>query len=367
MGWRGRRGRRHAGLCLDGVRPVCQIVACNRRCPVRVSYFSLLEFDSRALPEREAFATFASAMVNFEVTAAGDGPFTAQAKAWKVGAIVIARLLSSPVRYARSAARIAADEVDHLYINLHLDGHLVADCGAGPLSGGSGSLLVVDLRHPCWMDVGDIDQIAVAIPRRLLSRLRPFEAHGLMITGGLADLLGRSLCAVTDSLADLDAAHGPVVERMIVDQVCDTLLQALQAGDAGRSRDALLVSRVRTLMDDHLSEPLDAAAICAALGVSRSSLYRAFEGRGGVLRDLQRRRLRRVRAHLETAGETRSIAVLAELTGFADKAHLTRAFKREFGVTPSQVRAQTTTRKPIIAVAEHQAAQLFHTWVSRLE
>ncbi|MBS0333634.1 MAG: hypothetical protein JSS35_12775, partial [Proteobacteria bacterium] len=85
-----------------------------------------MRFESSALPEGDRFATFASAMVNFEVTQAGDRPFAARAAAWKVGAVVIASLHATPVTYRRSEARTAADEANHFYVNLHLDGRVAA-------------------------------------------------------------------------------------------------------------------------------------------------------------------------------------------------------------------------------------------------
>ncbi|MBU1375933.1 MAG: helix-turn-helix domain-containing protein [Alphaproteobacteria bacterium] len=330
--------------------------------------FPVLEFDSHTLPPDERFPTFASGMVNFDLTAPAAAPFAAVATAWKVGAIVIAEIRSSPVRYDRSSARILRDEVDHLYVNLHLKGRVVADCGAGARIGSPGSLLVVDMRQACEFEVADVHEIAVAIPRRLLvPRLQPFDAHGLLTRGPLVRLLGRSLQAVLRSLPELAPGQSGVVERMVVDQVCDTLLDALRAGEAGRAREATLTVRVHALMDAHLAEPIDPAWICATLGVSRSALYRAFEDKGGVLRDLQVRRLRRVRAWLETPGETRPIAALAALTGFADKAHLTRAFKREFGLTPGEVRARAGETREVAPAVDDQAARLFNQWVSALD
>jgi AraC-like DNA-binding protein len=333
----------------------------------RVSAFSLLRFDTGSLPADERFAAFASGIANFDVTPATDGPFAAQAVAWKVGALVIGRLSSDAIRYERTEARTLSDAIDHFYVNFHATGEVAADAGAGLVRGGPGSLLVIDMRQPCAMEVRGA-RISIAVPRQLLlPHLRSHDPHGLVATDGLAQLLGRSLYAAARSLPGLAARHAPAVERMLVAQIGETLRDVLQSGDARRSRQELLVGRVRAYVDAHLAEPLDAAAICAALGVSRSSLYRAMADRGGVQRYLRERRLRRVRALLETPGETRPLAALAELTGFADKAHLSRAYKRAFGVTPGDVRARTAQRPPHTAAAKSEASKLFRGWVSALD
>jgi AraC-like DNA-binding protein len=333
-----------------------------------VTGFSVLRFDSSSLDSDSRFPTFASGMVNFDVAATGPAPFAARAEAWKVGSLVIASLWSTPLVYHRSEARVLADTTDHIYVNLHVSGHLTADCGAGPSSCGPGSLLVVDMRQPCVMDVGDAKQLSVALPRQqVLPRLGGFDPHGLTSTGGLTPLLIRTLVALVESLPELDAQHGPALERMIVDLVAEALLEALRPARARRRRDDALVSRVRSYMDARLAQPLEAGEICAALGVSRSSLYRALEAHGGVRRYLRHLRLRRVRAHLETPGETRSLDDLAELTGFADRAHLARAFKHAFGETPGQVRALAAARAPAAPAIDDEAPKRFGEWLAGLD
>jgi AraC-like DNA-binding protein len=332
-----------------------------------VSCFSLLRFDSEALPEAERFAAFTAGMVNFDSAPLGAAPFEAQARAWKVGAVVLAQARSSDLAHDRPLARVLADDVDHLYVNLHLTGRVTADCGDRPVTLGAGSLIVIDMRQPCRMALYGCERISVGVPRRLLApRLEGLDPHGLSVSGGLVPMLGAMLGAVCAGLDDLEPGHGAAVERMVVDQVCETLLDSLRGGAAGEPQAGLLAGRARAFIDAHLAEPLDAAAICAALGVSRSRLYRAFDGKGGVLRALHLRRLRRARALLEGAGERRSLAALAEATGFSDKSHLARAFKREFGLTPSQARALALGRTPVSA-GEGEAAALFASWISALD
>ncbi|MBS0361678.1 MAG: helix-turn-helix domain-containing protein [Proteobacteria bacterium] len=320
------------------------------------------------LPEPERFPTFASAMVNFELSPEGDRPFAAQASAWKVGAVVIASLHATPLTYLRSEARLAADQVDHLYVNLHLDGGLVADFGGGPVRCGTGTMIAIDMRRPCRLHVGDMRSLSVAIPRQiLLPRLAGRNPHGLVSHGGLIPVVAKTLRAILDSLPDLEARHVPALERVVVELVGDALLDGLPTADAARAQDEALASRARALMESRLAEPLDAARLCAELGVSRSSLYRALEGRGGVRRYLLQLRLRRVRAHLETPGDNLSLADLAERTGFADKAHLAKAFKREFGLTPGSARAAAARATPIVPALDHAAARAFGDWVSDLD
>ncbi|MFG1393670.1 helix-turn-helix domain-containing protein [Xanthobacter agilis] len=85
---------------------------------------------------------------------------------------------------------------------------------------------------------------------------------------------------------------------------------------------------------------LSPKTLCRMLGVSRSRLYRLFEDRGGVARDIQRRRLQAALARLHDPAEPRTIARIAEDLGFPDRSGFSRAFKAEFGLSPSAARGR---------------------------
>ena len=303
------------------------------------THFSPLRFESDTLPVAEQFETFASAMINFDMHRRGSGPFRTDARVWKVGALVISELRADPVRYERTAERIARDRVDHIYVILHLSGRVRVDCGRGTVDAGAGTLLAVDMRQPCPLDAGRTDEISVAFPRKLLlPRLDHYDPHGLVAQAELVPLWQATLTAICQTLPLLEESHAPVIETMLVNLATDTLSRALRTDGAGKARQDGLVRRVRNFMSEHLAEPLDGDTIARRLGISRSTLYRAFTGAGGVLRQLQDIRLRRVCDQLTDPAETRSIAVLAAEAGFADKSHFARAFKTRYGQTPGQYR-----------------------------
>jgi AraC-like DNA-binding protein len=73
--------------------------------------------------------------------------------------------------------------------------------------------------------------------------------------------------------------------------------------------------------------------------MSRSNLYRLFEDTGGVARYIQRERLLEAHAVLTDPTKTQSISTMAEDLCFADASSFSRAFKREFGYSPGEVRS----------------------------
>lgn len=334
-----------------------------------MSDFSLLRFDSAELPEAERFPSYASAMVNFDVERTDAAPFRAAAKVWRVGGLVIAQVRRwNPLRYTRSAARIAQDDADHFYINFHATGWVKGETARGVAQGGAGSVLAIDMRQPCRFEAESRGQISVAIPRRLLApRLHDRDPHGLVAEGGMVPLLGRTLEAIVASLDDLDLGHGDAIERMIVDLVAETLADAMRSPDSRRVGDEAIQNRARAFMEAHLADAIDVATICDRIGVSRSRLYRAFGDRGGVLRQLQQCRLRRMRALLENPAEARAIGELAALCGFPSKAHFARSFRRDYGTTPGAYRAKCLQAAFAPAATQGEAARVFGDTVRTLD
>ncbi|QXI45688.1 AraC family transcriptional regulator [Pseudomonas anuradhapurensis] len=87
----------------------------------------------------------------------------------------------------------------------------------------------------------------------------------------------------------------------------------------------------------HRSDPLSLEDICAACGLSRSYLIRAFRQRFGLTPHgyLLDQRVQLARAQLR---QGRAIAEVAQEAGFADQAHLQRAFKQHLAATPGHYR-----------------------------
>ena len=109
-----------------------------------------------------------------------------------------------------------------------------------------------------------------------------------------------------------------------------------------RVADRRVAARIRELIQDSAGDPgggeLTADELAAAAGCSRYVAYRAFRQAYGLAPSDYQRELRvRTARRLLTAGVEPALA--AAEAGFADQAHLTRWFRRYYGVTPGAYRA----------------------------
>jgi AraC-like DNA-binding protein len=104
-------------------------------------------------------------------------------------------------------------------------------------------------------------------------------------------------------------------------------------GGAGGRRRPGPAEVVRHLLDDRFPEDLGTDDLAAAVGLSRFQVTRRFQLAYGMPPSayLRQVRLRDARRRL-AAGE--AIGTVAAASGFADQSHLTRWFRRTYGITP---------------------------------
>jgi AraC-like DNA-binding protein len=118
---------------------------------------------------------------------------------------------------------------------------------------------------------------------------------------------------------------------------------AMAVPDRPPPASALIASRVRELLHGAYAAPLTADDLAAAAGCSRFAASRAFTAVYGLAPSDYQRQLRLRAARALLAGGA-SAAEAAATAGFADQAHLTRWFRRYYGVTPGVYRQAVGSR-----------------------
>ena len=103
------------------------------------------------------------------------------------------------------------------------------------------------------------------------------------------------------------------------------------------------VTQVKRYLESHYAEDVSLERLTHLTGLSRHYLVRAFGEAAGVPPHAY---LRQVRVeHAKTfLARGHAVAEVAVMTGFTDQSHLTRWFKRLWGVTPGQYRRYSLSR-----------------------
>lgn len=106
-----------------------------------------------------------------------------------------------------------------------------------------------------------------------------------------------------------------------------------------RPRDRRRVQAACDFLEDHLSRPVALTDVAREVGASVSTLQRLFHATHGmsVGHYVRERRLLKARFSLET--EEISVSEAAAMAGYLSPANFATAFRRRFGLAPSELRA----------------------------
>jgi AraC family transcriptional regulator len=109
------------------------------------------------------------------------------------------------------------------------------------------------------------------------------------------------------------------------------------------------LKRILEHFEAQLGEEIRLADLASDIGLSESYLARTFRAATGTTLHaaLLDRRIARARSLIEAAfrrGGSASLADVAAATGFSSHAHMTTAFRRVLGVTPSEWKRMMVSR-----------------------
>lgn len=276
------------------------------------------------------------------------GKFVSSVTARRVGSIGVSRIDSGQQTVIRGWEHIKRVAGDVFFVNLPLCAGTAACQDARRAELRPGDLMLIDGSRPFELTFARrFHQISLTLPHDLLApRLAaPWEACAVAIPGdrGVGAVASGAIRGLARSAEPLDRhAAGAVCEQ--ISMLLALAVGGLHAPVKSISR-ALLLQAALDEIERSLAEPyLSAASLAERIGVSTRYLHRLFADRGQTVGNtILERRLERCRSDLENpAGGHLTVAWIACRHGFADPAYFARAFKRRYGVTPSEHRRVTT-------------------------
>ncbi|MTD53184.1 helix-turn-helix domain-containing protein [Amycolatopsis pithecellobii] len=286
----------------------------------------------------------------FDLSVPADRMFTGTVVRTRVGFMDLVECRSTPFTGRRGSGMTGEPGADRFGIQILCRGtEHVRSPGSEPVVLSAGALQLWDGMRPVRLDVmTPFVKRTLVFPRERVVNACPrlAEVESLPALGGLpsAGMLTRYVGAMVAELSEMD-------DRMR-ETACDIALELIRSivepslPDARAARRDALRARARRYVRAHLADPrLGPETIARALSVSRRTLHNAFQGSDSTVASLVRTaRLARSKEDLADPGGG-SVTEIAYRWGFADATHFSQAFKREYGMTPREVRA-LGTRKP---------------------
>lgn len=294
-----------------------------------------------------ALETYRASMTDLyevgDVGAASDRPFWNRSTVFRFGSSVLGRGQSVGQRFDRDADRIRRSGLDHVSVVVNLSD------GVGEFDGqsaimGAGSVQFRDLARPSRSRTGEVDILNLMCPRDIVPGwflAQPF--HGLTLAGdspggrliashlSTLALVGHKI-SEDQGIAAVDATF-VIAERFLGGDTRPTPLQHDAIQRTIRRRAIQMFDAALTR-----GQTPDVGQVATAVGVSRSSLYRAFADMGGVQTYLRNRRLDRLYAALRSGEANRTtLAETVRRNGFGSIARFEREFRARFGFPPGEV------------------------------
>jgi AraC-like DNA-binding protein len=170
---------------------------------------------------------------------------------------------------------------------------------------------------------------------------RPLFASPVLDDAAVARAVQRLHAALTGAASPLErserlmAAAALLVRRGATRPPAPAAPLATAASSSTGAADA--ARRIRAFLHDEYASQVSGTELAAVAGRSRYAAYRAFQASYGLAPSAYQRQLRLRAARRLLAGGV-APADAAAVAGFADQAHLTRWFRRCYGITPGAYR-----------------------------
>ncbi|MDV2986688.1 UNVERIFIED_CONTAM: AraC family transcriptional regulator [Methylobacteriaceae bacterium AG10] len=243
----------------------------------------------------------------------------------------------------RSASYVAAQNFDHITLNLQVAGRAQITAANRCGEVGQEAFTITDMGQPIKLEITRARGLRVTLPRRLLNGWR----------GDLSDWHGRSVPSTDSPLTRLLANHlksmaaclptATPLQKELLASATASLCNAAFLGETDSAYDhaAVSVISMRQFIDQNLAS-VTAEMLMAKFGLSRTPLYKIFEKDGGVYAYIRNRRLAYAMQQLVRSGQRRpTIKQLTFACGFENEQVFSRAFRRKYGCNPSEVNATT--------------------------
>jgi AraC-like DNA-binding protein len=304
-----------------------------------------LEFSTSELPLEDQFASWRdnfAPMLSFAEPEDAHNGFVGDQTIWDLGNLGFSRIRTQALQFTSLPGHVRRDPLDHWMMTLLLDGHSNTVGPTRVLDCNSGLVQLHPLGRPFEGVVSNSEMLMLIVPRDFcrdaVGKLDAAEFSSL--DSGMGSLFADFMVGLVTNLPTLNAEDLPgltsAIRAMIIACVTPTVDHIEAAHDPIGT---VLLERARRFVSANLYSPeLGAETLRRALGISRTRLYRLFEPTGGVMNYIQHRRLLGAHAALANQDDGRRILDIADEHGFSDGADFSRAFKRKFGYSPSEVR-----------------------------
>jgi AraC-like DNA-binding protein len=320
-----------------------------------------MRFSLDGVPERDRPAVlreyFGRELIRYDLEPLPDAPLEVDVKFRVLPGLIMMWGRSQGSRNQRTHETLAADPTDDIGMIVNLKGphHIACDHREIVLGNGEAMLMPLDAAFAAThRPPGDL--LALRVPRRQFApRLTRVEDSYFRLIPAHTP----ALKMLTDyiRIAQEDEWNAcPDLQQLVVNHVQDLMAVAVGASRDGAEtarHGGMRAAKLHAIKQDiarSLDQPdLSVATLAARHGCTRRFVQRLFETEGTTFTDhvLEQRLRHAHRVLVDPRRESEKISAVAWDSGFGDVSYFNRAFRRRYGLAPSDVRAQA--RQSVLA------------------
>ncbi len=273
--------------------------------------------------------------------------FEAQIHSFLLSEIMLIDCTTLDQYFERTKAKIAKDGLDHILIQMFIEGDTTRELDNDHFHCSPGSLIVIDTSRPWKAFNRKFRNLTLVIPRRLLRGKIPNEdiLHGKILdtkSNPFASLLQSHMLSLQANISKItnDFAHSVVSPS--VDMVCAAIsYNPNEVTDSyAPSKNVALIFKIKNYIEDNLgNSSLSIPLILVEFNLTKSTLYRLFPTQnGGIMSYVKERRLIKAFRTLSMKnGGNKTISQISYESGFESESSFSRAFKKFFNQLPRDV------------------------------
>jgi AraC family transcriptional regulator, positive regulator of tynA and feaB len=270
--------------------------------------------------------------------------FASGVEARPLGEVNRTEVWSQPQQTLHGSREVELSGGEFYFVNLMVAGRCRVQQGDRESVASPGQLWVVDTRVPYFLDFdSQWRMFTFRVPHKLLSsRLsNPGQGTAMPINGGSG--VGGLAAAMMRSMWKLEEPDSVHVRAELEQSLATVVSAALGARDRDEPAQDALRADVLRFVAAHLGDPgLSVTAACRRFAISPRLLHRLFEGQEHTFAETVRTmRLKQCARLLADPLNRSTITDIALRHGFTDSASFSRAFRRNFGVAPREMREQS--------------------------
>ncbi len=314
----------------------------------------IVEFSTDGVAERDRVAVwreyYGQVMMRVDLEPPRDMTFEARNRCLSLPGLQLLESSSSPVRVSRGG-RYLADGNDDVVLAIARSGAIVINSGGRAQHLRAGEAVVLSGGEAAsYHRISTGQSLTLRVPRAVFEStvvsvddalMRPISGRGALKL--MEDYAGWLLHAgnVDQQLLNLSVRH---IQDLLILAIGPTADFTETARTRGLRAARLKLAKSWIASNSHRHD-LSVAALAAHLNVTPRHVQRLFETEGTTFSEfvLQQRLARAHRLLCEPQAIAAAISTIAYDVGFGDLSYFNRRFRRQYGMTPREVRGDKNT------------------------